>query len=95
MKYTPQEVKNTIYDIDFDKLYHKGFTTIISDLDNTLMKYTEDLPDSKLENFIKDLKNMGFKIYLISNNKNKRLSKSARLNPKDILRLVHGIKRNV
>ena len=68
MKYTPQEVKNTIYDIDFDKLYHKGFTTIISDLDNTLMKYTEDLPDSKLENFIKDLKNMGFKIYLISNN---------------------------
>ena len=75
MKYTPKEVVKSIDDIDFVKLYDKGYRIIISDLDNTLAPYTMEYPSNDLINKIDTIKNIGFKIYLVSNNNKQRLEK--------------------
>lgn len=73
MKYTPREVVKSIDDIDFVKLYDEGYRIIISDLDNTLAPYTMEYPTKDLINRIEEIKNIGFEIYLVSNNNKKRL----------------------
>lgn len=74
MKYVPRDVYLSIYDIDFNKLYDKGYRIIISDLDNTLASYKEDIPSNKLISKINEIKKLGFKFYLISNNESNRIS---------------------
>ena len=71
--YTPKIVIKKFFDLDFNKLYEKGYRIIISDLDNTLAPYTMNEASSELVNEIRKIKEVGFKIYLISNNKEKRI----------------------
>lgn len=73
LMYTPKNVVNKFNDLDFSKLYEKGFRIIISDLDNTLAPYTMETPNDELKEKIKQIKEIGFKIYLISNNKKERI----------------------
>ncbi|MBR2891748.1 MAG: YqeG family HAD IIIA-type phosphatase [Bacilli bacterium] len=73
MKYIPKVVVNSLYDIDFTTLYEEGFRFIISDLDNTLASYKEEVPSFELINKIKEIKELGFKFYLVSNNKSQRI----------------------
>ena len=47
MKYIPNYVYKTIYDIDFDTLYASGKRIILSDLDNTIARYDEIEPSIK------------------------------------------------
>lgn len=72
--YTPKCVVNKFNDLDFNKLYEDGYRIIISDLDNTLAPYTMKSPSKELKESIEKIKEIGFKIYLISNNKNTRIS---------------------
>ena len=74
MKYIPNDVYKSIYDIDFNKLYEDGYRFIISDLDNTLASYKETLPNDLLKNKIEEIKKLGFKFYLVSNNNSTRIS---------------------
>ena len=71
--YTPKCVVNKFNDLDFNKLYEDGYRIIISDLDNTLAPYTMKSPSKELKETIEKIKEIGFKIYLISNNKNTRI----------------------
>ena len=73
MKYTPKEVVKSFDEVDFIKLYEKGYRIIISDLDNTLAPYTMEYPSNDLINKIEQIKSIGFKIYLVSNNNQQRL----------------------
>ena len=73
MKYIPNVVVNSLYDIDFTTLYEEGFRFIISDLDNTLASYKVEVPSFELINKIKEIKELGFKFYLVSNNKSQRI----------------------
>ena len=75
MKYLPTYVYTTIYDIDFTSLYASGKRIILSDLDNTIASYSEETPSKEMLEFNKYLRNLGFKIYLVSNNNDKRIKK--------------------
>ena len=63
-KYLPTFLSMSIYDIDFDTLYAKGKKVILFDLDNTIASYEE---------VNEKLTKMGYKIYIISNNRIKRV----------------------
>lgn len=71
--YTPKCVVNKFNELDFNKLYDEGYRIIISDLDNTLAPYTMITPTEELKEEIGKIKRMGFKFYLISNNKQERI----------------------
>ncbi len=75
MKYLPTYVYTTIYDIDFTSLYASGKRIILSDLDNTIASYSEETPSKEVLEFNEYLRNLGFKIYLVSNNNDKRITK--------------------
>ena len=75
MKYIPNYVYKTIYDIDFDTLYASGKRIILSDLDNTIAGYDELEASEKSITWNKMLKEQGFKIYLVSNNNDTRIRK--------------------
>lgn len=66
-KLIPSYYYNSIYDIDYDMLYNKGIRLILTDLDNTLISYKESLPKDDLKNLIKNLKEKGFEIIIVSN----------------------------
>ena len=74
-KYIPTKIANSIYDIDYNELYASGKRIILFDLDNTLISYYEDIPNQKLIEFGKMLLSSGFKVYVLSNNRGKRIGK--------------------
>lgn len=73
MKYLPTYVYTTIYDIDFNSLYASGKRIILSDLDNTIASYSEKTPTIDMIKFNEEIRKLGFKIYLVSNNYDKRI----------------------
>lgn len=71
----PSIIAESIYDIDINELYNNGIRGLIFDIDNTLVGHGVLDVDDKLLNWIKDLKNMGFNICIVSNNKEYRVTK--------------------
>ena len=80
-KYIPKKVALSVYDIDYNELYASGKKIILFDLDNTLISYDEDLPSKKLIDLGTKLLQIGFKVYIISNNKGKRITNFVRSFP--------------
>jgi HAD superfamily phosphatase (TIGR01668 family) len=64
----PKRFIHSIFKIDFEKLYKEGFRGIIFDLDNTIVPWNESNIDTKTLNFLENLKEIGYKIIIISNN---------------------------
>lgn len=73
-KFIPNEIYETVYDINFTKLYEKGKKIILFDLDNTLLPYDIPFADDKLRQLIQNLKVIGFNIIIVSNNSNDRVT---------------------
>lgn len=71
--FIPNEFHHSFFDIDFNDLYKKGYRTIITDLDNTLISYAETAPTKDIITLFESLNKMGFHIVLLSNNKQKRI----------------------
>ena len=67
-KFIPSIYKEIVYDVDYIKLYESGIRLILTDLDNTLVSYKDDVVSDKLRNFINELKSIGFEVMIISNN---------------------------
>lgn len=74
-RFIPCEFHNSFFEIDFKNLYKNGYRTILSDLDNTLVSYDEDVPTEAIINKFKELEVLGFEIILISNNVPSRIQK--------------------
>ena len=68
----PDKYYNSTYSIDFHKYYEEGFRGIIFDIDNTLVTHG-DPADERSQKLIKELKNMGFSVLFLSNNKEPRV----------------------
>ncbi|MFI3252453.1 MAG: YqeG family HAD IIIA-type phosphatase [bacterium] len=66
-KFFPHEYVQSIYDVDYNKLYAEGFRLILTDLDNTLISYKESVPNEKLFEWKKQMEEIGFKIIVVSN----------------------------
>ena len=68
--------ENTVYDIDFVKYYNKGYRLLIFDIDNTLVIHDQEVTDES-KKLIDTLKNIGFKLGILSNNDKNRVEKFA------------------
>ena len=68
----PGEYLDSVYQIDFDKLYNEGYRGVIFDIDNTLVPHGA-AADEKAEQLFARLKSAGYRFCLLSNNKEPRV----------------------
>lgn len=72
----PDDYYQSTYDIDFNALYAEGYRSIIFDIDNTLVPHGAP-SDARSRQLISQLKKIGFKTLVLSNNKEPRVKKFA------------------
>lgn len=71
-KFKPDIDVKSVYDIDFDLLKKEGIKGIIFDIDNTLVAH--DAPCNEASDaLVKSLIDMGFKLFILSNNDEERV----------------------
>jgi|AACY02.8.fsa_nt_gi HAD superfamily (subfamily IIIA) phosphatase, TIGR01668 len=70
--FSPNEICEGVEDINMDDLYHKGYKTVILDVDNTLVTYNNRSLSLQKINWIERLKAQGFVVFLVSNNSSKK-----------------------
>lgn len=68
----PDKYILSTYQINFDRLYEKGYRGIIFDIDNTLVEHGAPADERSIALF-RHLKELGFRIMLLSNNKEPRV----------------------
>ena len=71
-QFFPDALSNSIYDIDFKKLYHMGYRGVLFDIDNTLTEHGAPATASVIH-FFENLRTIGFTTCLVSNNKAPRI----------------------
>ena len=72
-KFIPDMYQKSIYTINYDRLKEDGIKCVLFDLDNTCAAYSVKEPTNKLIELFEDLKDIGFKVIIYSNNTKKRL----------------------
>lgn len=70
----PDRIEESVYNIDFEKLYNNGKRGILFDIDNTLVMHGADA-DKAAEDLFGRLHLLGFKTCLISNNDEERVKR--------------------
>ncbi|MDD3171949.1 MAG: YqeG family HAD IIIA-type phosphatase [Bacilli bacterium] len=75
--YVPYDCYETIFDIDYQKLYQSGKRVILIDIDNTIIPYDFDLPKEEHLKLISEIKKIGFQVIFLSNNHQERVKKIA------------------
>ncbi|TVY00479.1 YqeG family HAD IIIA-type phosphatase [Cohnella terricola] len=73
----PDQIVNTVYDIDLNELRDQGVRGIITDLDNTLVSAKTPLATPQLIGWLDMVKERGFQVVILSNNNSMRVSKFA------------------
>lgn len=68
----PYEYVDSVFSIDYNELYNKGYKGIIFDIDNTLVHHGDDSTKEIDELFIM-LQTIGFKTLILSNNNEERI----------------------
>jgi HAD superfamily phosphatase (TIGR01668 family) len=76
-KLVPRQQVKTIYEIVLSELWDKGIRGIITDLDNTLVGAKVPLATPELVEWLKHVQETGFKVVIVSNNREARVSKFA------------------
>lgn len=64
---------NDIYSIDYEELYRKGYHNIIFDIDNTILPVNDINVSDELIELFNQLKESGFCVCIVSNNKLERV----------------------
>lgn len=77
-KFIPNSYYKSIFEIPYDKLYEEGYRLILTDLDNTLISYSEALPNDKIKHLKEKIEAIGFEFILVSNSRKKRVDKFAK-----------------
>ncbi|RKP55165.1 YqeG family HAD IIIA-type phosphatase [Cohnella endophytica] len=73
----PDQIVNTVFDIDLDELHKRGVQGIITDLDNTLVSAKTPLATPQLVGWLDVVKDRGFKVVILSNNNETRVGNFA------------------
>lgn len=73
-KFIPDIYQKSVYTIDYKRLKSCGIKCILFDLDNTLVPCNMKKPTKKVKDLIEKVKDMGFKIIILSNATKKRLT---------------------
>lgn len=63
---------DSAYEIEYRKLYGQGYRGIIFDIDNTLVPHGAPA-DERAKSLFRELKEIGFSVILLSNNKEQRV----------------------
>lgn len=71
--FRPKEYVNSIFDVDYNELWDKGIRGLLFDIDNTLATYDAPAPNQLTEDLVKELREVGFSIWIISNGKKERV----------------------
>ena len=87
-KFYPNEYRDSTYELDFQAYYDKGYRGILFDIDNTLVEHGLPATDRALKLF-EDLRAIGFKTCLISNNQEPRVKPFAELVKSDYIYNAH------
>lgn len=72
-KFIPDIYQKSIYEINYKKLKNIGIKCLIFDLDNTIAPLNNKKPTKKLKDLIEELKDMKFKVIILSNSAKKRV----------------------
>ncbi|KIR02785.1 hypothetical protein P261_01600 [Lachnospiraceae bacterium TWA4] len=75
-QFYPDNYADSTFLIDYEDLYKKGYRGIIYDIDNTLVEHGVPANQRAINHF-KKLKELGFKVCLLSNNKEPRVASFA------------------
>ena len=70
----PYEYVESVFTIDYKKLYKKGYRGLIFDIDNTLVPHGAN-STPEIDGLFKQIQNLGFKTFLLSDNGVKRIEK--------------------
>ncbi len=71
-KFYPTKEADSAYGIDYESLYEQGYRGLIYDIDNTLTQHGAPATEQVVE-LMKRLKQIGFGVCLLSNNKEERV----------------------
>ena len=71
-QYYPFEYVDSVFSIDFQKLYEKGYRGILFDIDNTLVHHGDD-SNEQVDKLFRKIHRIGLKTLLISNNDEERI----------------------
>lgn len=74
----PNDYKKTVYDINFEELWNNNIRVVLLDLDNTLIPYDEHHPTDEVFKLFDKIKQIGFEVYIISNNQKERVKSFAK-----------------
>lgn len=70
----PYEYIDSVFSIDYNKLYDKGYRGIIFDIDNTLVHHGDD-SIKEIDELFMTIQKIGFKTLLLSNNDEERVKR--------------------
>lgn len=73
-KYYPYEYVDSVFAIDYEKLFALGYRGIIFDIDNTLVHHGDD-SNEKVDKLFEAIHGTGFKTLLLSNNSAARIER--------------------
>lgn len=69
----PNSYVKSVYEIDYEELYRKGYRNIIFDIDNTILPVNDtNVPDNLVKLF-KSIRKIGFEVCIVSNNQLERV----------------------
>lgn len=71
-KFYPFEYVESVYALDYLKIYNLGYRAVIFDIDNTLVHHGEDATE-EIEQLFKEIHKCGLKTLLLSNNSDERI----------------------
>lgn len=72
----PYNYADSVFAIDYEKLYNKGFRAVIFDIDNTLVFQDAD-SNKETENLFEYIHSLGLKTFILSNNSEERVKRFA------------------
>lgn len=70
----PYEYEESVFTIDYNKLYNLGYRGVIFDIDNTLVHHGED-STPEVDELFREIHKMGLKTILLSNNNVERIER--------------------
>ena len=73
-KFYPGNYIDSVFSIDFQKLYQKGYRAILFDVDNTLVHHGDD-SNQAVDELFRTVQQMGFQTLLLSDNNEQRLQR--------------------
>ncbi len=74
----PRVFASSIYHIDVSGLWDAGYRAVLTDLDNTLVEWNSPTATPQLVAWLEQLRERGFQVAIISNNKESRVVSFAR-----------------